>query len=430
LIVSNIGGPLVLGDTFTLFSDSAGFGGAFANLSLPTLTNGLGWLDNTGVDGTIQVIKGSVPPSLVDDLPGITNYAFVGGANAYTITAAGDPTLQYQWFLNGTTPVGSNSPTLTLTSLTVADSGYYSVTVTNDYGLISSQSNYLSVLTPSGYNALVLASGPLAYWPLNETSGTVAFDYWGGFDANYVGSYTLDQATNPVTSAGAVQFDGASSYALTPYSASLNPTVFSAEAWVNPDNVPASETCVLSCGEFASPRSGWLIYQFPTYWDFRTYYGVSTTVAAEVIGVTAPAIGSWTHLAVTWDGTTASLYVNGVLEGSQVSTTTPKYLPGTGGGFCAGARADASFFYGGNVSDAALYNRALTAQEISAHAHNQGLLSIAPAGTNVVLTWPSGSATVQASTTLNGTFTNVPGATTSPWTNSPSGGSMFFRLKF
>jgi hypothetical protein len=286
------------------------------------------------------------------------------------------------------------------------------------------------VVPTSGYDALVAAAGPLAFWPLNETSGTTAFDYWSGFDATYAGGYTLDQATNPSTGMGAVLFDGSSGYALTPYYAALNPTVFSVEAWVNPDALPSTEFCVLSCGQFASPRSGWLIYQFPGYWNLRTYYGVSTTTAVNLSGVTAPVIGSWTHLAATWDGSTARLYVNGTLEGSQVSTTTPAYLPGASGGFCVGARADASFFWGGNASDAVLYNRVLTAQEISSHAHNAGLLSIAPAGTNVVLTWAGGTATVQASPTLTGTFTNVPGATNSPWTNSPSAQDMFYRLKF
>ena len=134
-------------------------------------------------------------------------------------------------------------------------------------------------------------------------------------------------------------------------------------------------------------------------------------------------------MAVTWDGTTASLYVNGTLEGTQAPTNTPNYVPGISGGFCVGARADIAFYWGGNVSDAALYNRVLSAQEIGAHARNQPLLNIAPAGTNVVLTW-TGSGTVQGSPSLSGTFTNVPGATSSPWTNSPSSESMFFRLKF
>jgi hypothetical protein len=431
LTVTNIGGALVLGDTFTLFSASGAYGGSFDNMTLPTLSDGLGWQNNLTVDGTIQVITGSVPPSIVNDLSGTTNYAYVGGGATYTITAAGDPTLRYHWMHNGTTPVGSDSPTLTLTSVTVADAGYYSVIVTNDYGSAGSQSNYLTVVPTSGYDALIAAAGPLAFWPLNEVSGTTAFDLWSGHDATYVGGSTLDQATNPVTGTASVQFDGASGYALAPYAAALNPAVFSAEAWVNPNAVPTSEFSVLSCGQFASSgRSGWLIYQFPGYWNFRTYYGNGTATAVSLNGITVPVLGSWTHLAATWDGTTARLYVNGTLEGSQVPTTSPKYLPGASGGFCVGARADVSFYWGGNASDAVLYNRVLTAQEISAHAHNQPLLGIAPAGTNVVLTWPGGTGTVQGSPTLTGAFTNVPGAPTSPWTNSPSGQSMFYRLKF
>jgi hypothetical protein len=430
LIVSNIGGPLVLGDSFRLFSSTGGYGGGFANLTLPTLSNGLGWQDNTANDGTIDVVKGSVPPSIVDDLSGTTNYSYVGGSTTFAITAAGDPTLQYQWFRNGTIPVGSNSPTLALTSLTSADQGSYTVVVTNDYGSIGSQTNFLAVVPTSGYAGLVIASEPVSFWPLDETSGTNAFDYWSGYDAAYVGGYTLDEATNPITKTGSVLFDGASSYALTPYYPALNPPVFSTEVWVNPNSVPASEFCVLSDGQFASSgRSGWLIYQFPTYWNLRTYYGNGTATAISLNGVTVPTVGTWTHLAATWDGTTASLYVNGTLEGSQVSTTTPKYLPGASGGFCVGARADVSFYWGGNASDAVLYNHVLTAQEISSHALNQSLLNIAPAGANVVLSW-SGAGNVQSAPTLTSTFTNIPGATTSPWTNTPSGQTMFYRLKF
>jgi hypothetical protein len=431
LTVTSVGAPLVLGDTFTLFSAGGGFGGGFANITLPTLTDGLGWsTNNLDADGSIEVVKGSVPPSIVDDLSGTTNYAYVGGSTSFGITAAGDATLRYYWVHNGTTPVGSDSPTLSFSNLTTAADGYYYVIVSNDYGSIGSQSNYLTVVPTSGYDALVLAAGPLAFWPLNETSGTTAFDYWSGYDANYLGGYTLDQATNPVTGMAGAHFDGGSGYALTPYYPALNPAVFSAEAWVNPDSAPVTTLCVLCCGEFASPRSGWLVYQNTNGWNFRTFYGVSTDTAVNITSATLPVAGAWTHLAVTWDGTTARLYVNGALDGSQVSTTVPNYLPGTGGGFAVGGRADGSFWWAGTVSDAVLYNHVLTAQEISAHAQNQPLLSIAPVGTNVVLTWTGQSATVQASPTLTGTFTNVPGATNSPWTNTPSGQNMFFRLKF
>jgi hypothetical protein len=431
LTVTNVGPAVALGDTFTLLNSSGGFSGGFTSVSLPTLANGLGWSNNLAVDGTITVVMGG-GPTFVTNLTGTTNYGYVGGSSTLTIGAAGDPTLHYQWIQNGTTPVGSNSPILTLAPLTLADSGYYYVVVTNGYGSAQSETNYLMVVPTSGYDALVAAAGPVAFWPLNESSGTTAYDYWSGYDATYIGGYTLDQITNPATGEAGAQFDGASGYALTPYDAALNPPVFSAEAWVNPLNVPASEFCVLSCGQFASSgRSGWLIYQFPGYWNFRTYYDNTTATAVNLNGVSVPLIESWTHLAVTWDGTTARLYVNGVLEGSQVPTTTPNYVPGASGGFCIGARADVSFYWGGAVSDVAFYNRALTALEIASHAQNQPLLSITPSGKNVVLSWPAGYvATVQASPSLTGTFTNVPGATSSPWTNTVSGQSMFFRLKF
>jgi len=432
LVVSNIGGSLSLGDTYTLFNSSGGFTGGFSNVSFPTLSGGLGWTNNLAVDGTIEVVAGG-GPAILTDLTGATNYAYAGGSGSFSISADGDPTLHYQWFQNGTIPVGADNPVLTLTSLTVSESGYYSVLVTNAYGSAHSSSNYLDVVATAGYDALVTAAGPVAFWPLNESSGTTAFDYWNGYDATYSGNYLLDQTTNPTNGAAAAEFDGVTGRALTPYIPALNPALFSAEAWVNPSHAPATTTeyCVLSCGQFGSPRSGWLIYQFTGYWNLRTYYTNTTAAAISLNGVSVPVIGSWTHLAVTWDGSTARLYVNGVLEGSQASTTTPKYVPGASGGFCIASRADSSFYWGGAVSDVALYNRVLTPLEILSHASNQPLLSIAPSGKSVVLTWPAGyGAAAQASPTLTGTFTNITGATNSPYTNSPSGQSLYFRLKY
>ena len=44
------------------------------------------------------------------------------------------------------------------------------------------------------YQQKVLASGPVSYWPLNETSGTTAFDLATGLNPiTYGGTYTLNQ---------------------------------------------------------------------------------------------------------------------------------------------------------------------------------------------------------------------------------------------
>ncbi|MCX6927280.1 MAG: hypothetical protein NT154_29360, partial [Verrucomicrobia bacterium] len=57
LNVTNIGGALAIGDSFTLFDNQGGSGysGAFASLNLPALGDGQAWQDNTAVDGTIKV---------------------------------------------------------------------------------------------------------------------------------------------------------------------------------------------------------------------------------------------------------------------------------------------------------------------------------------------------------------------------------------
>jgi hypothetical protein len=97
--------------------------------------------------------------------------------------------------------------------------------------------------------------------------------------------------------------------------------------------------------------------------------------------------------------------------------------------FTIGSRSDSAFFWGGSVGDVAFYSRALTAQEIQAHAQNSPIVNIGQDGGNVILSWvPNGGGTLVASPTVDGTYTNVPAAT-SPWTNAPAG-NQFYRVKF
>lgn len=57
------------------------------------------------------------------------------------------------------------------------------------------------------YYAIVLADSPIHYWPLDETSGTVATDLVGARDGTYSGGVTLG-ATGLVAGSTAVEFDG------------------------------------------------------------------------------------------------------------------------------------------------------------------------------------------------------------------------------
>lgn len=61
------------------------------------------------------------------------------------VKATGTATLQYQWFRDTTKITGESKDSLILSSLTFADSGNYTCTVSNDYGSVSTNSIHLLV---------------------------------------------------------------------------------------------------------------------------------------------------------------------------------------------------------------------------------------------------------------------------------------------
>ena len=83
-----------------------------------------------------------------------------------------------------------------------------------------------------------------------------------------------------------------------------------------------------------------------------------------------------------------------------------------------GWRSDVDFNpFAGTMDDIAVYNKALTPQQVQTHFVNTVRLTITRSGNDVVLSWPFG--TLQSAPAVTGTYTNVPSAT-SPLTNAPS----------
>jgi hypothetical protein len=84
----------------------------------------------------------------------------------------------------------------------------------------------------------------------------------------------------------------------------------------------------------------------------------------------------------------------------------------------------------GSIDEVAIYNYALSAAQIQNHyiagANPVVRLYAQKSGPNVILLWSPG--TLQASPTVNGTFTDVPGAT-SPYVISPAPARQFYRVK-
>ncbi|HXD01154.1 MAG TPA: immunoglobulin domain-containing protein, partial [Verrucomicrobiae bacterium] len=89
----------------------------------------------------------------VDALPVITtgpsNVTVVaGGTVTFSAAGTGEPAPVFQWFFNGTTPVGGNSSLLALTNVQPSQAGDYSVRLTNIVGSTNSTRANLIVDTP------------------------------------------------------------------------------------------------------------------------------------------------------------------------------------------------------------------------------------------------------------------------------------------
>jgi hypothetical protein len=87
------------------------------------------------------------PPVITNNPAGVTNVA--GGSAGFTVTAGGVPALNYQWFLNATTPQsGGTTASLNLAGLRASQSGNYSVIIANLAGSVTSSPATLLVTNP------------------------------------------------------------------------------------------------------------------------------------------------------------------------------------------------------------------------------------------------------------------------------------------
>jgi len=164
-------------------------------------------------------------------------------------------------------------------------------------------------------------------------------------------------------------YDGTGSRTTIPWQAALNPasgSPFTIEFWAKPE-ASDNDDCPVFNRVSAGNRSGWAFFQRAagTGWNWRLYDGNGGEVGWDLTGGTAN-LDEWSHVVGVWDGTTATLYVNGVDTGA-VNTGPGGYNASTAAIFSVGAYdtgATASTSY---VDEIAFYPSALTAVQVLAH---------------------------------------------------------------
>jgi hypothetical protein len=95
---------------------------------------------------------------------------YLGGDTTLHVEAEGIGSLSYQWLKSETELAGKTSATLAINNATSADSGFYTVVVTDDEGSVTSDEAYIGVIRPSTrYHGLFYNTNALAH----ETSGYI-----------------------------------------------------------------------------------------------------------------------------------------------------------------------------------------------------------------------------------------------------------------
>jgi len=254
--------------------------------------------------------------------------------------------------------------------------------------------------------------GAIGRWKLNQTSGTTAND-----SSVFAKHGTVNGTANWSSDCGGTgvfDFNGSTNYISIANGSNLQPTsAMTIAAWVRGDSWGAGtdNDTLLRKGE-ANPNNYALAIS-----DGRVELILDGNDGAGIRGNTVLTTGQWYHVAATWDGSTVSIYVNGVLDNTPVARagtigadTRPLYIGGRSG-------ADQ---FDGLMRDVVFYNRALYATEIKRLAGLVGYWQFAE-GTGTTAADSSGQ-TNDATLSGGATWTTDCGANSNALVTTGTGG--------
>ncbi len=205
-------------------------------------------------------------------------------------------------------------------------------------------------------------AGVIAWWPLDETSGTIAMDV--------VGSKPGVHFDGPTHVAGKVrgvlQFDGVDDFVGVGDSDlwAFGNRDFTVELWAY-FNSPGGGTTAHPSHIFIGNDEGPFIVN---KWFFALGGGVLEFVFSSpsigdhflIFGPFSPSLNQWYHLAVVRNGNTFTAFANGTPVGSVADTAA---IPNPNASLTIG-QAESLGFVNGRLDEVTIYNRALTQVEL------------------------------------------------------------------
>lgn len=435
--INNTGPTLAAGSYLIISTNSEGAGVDGTPPGTVTVTGNGIQAGNTAVlsigsNGQLYLVVAAKPPP-----PTIGTYfpvtytnhfiLYVGASPTFSISASSVAPISYQWFTNGVGVAGATNASLTLSNVPAGVLASYCV-ASNYAGSTTSFVWTASVIVaPASYPQSVLAANPIGYWRLNEGNdngsgddGYIANDYAGGNDGIYTNvtlgnggyNFTIDPSD---TSAGfgniypyinnlAGQIQGID-FAVTN---GVN-AEFSVEAWVQgePGNESANGT-VLAKGVFGLDSAFDLGMDTSTTKHYRFYVRNASGAIFTADSSFVPD-SNWHHLAGVCDEANGIvlLYIDGQLAAyTAIPTNSGGYetpSPMTiGAGITNNSPSGYTLQYFGNINDVAVFNHALTANQVASQYANNDVAPLFVQVPTPNVTLPAGS-TLTIPVTVAGT---------------------------
>jgi hypothetical protein len=196
---------------------------------------------------------------------------------------------------------------------------------------------------------------PTSDWVVDNTTSIA------GYTPTVMGTPTV----TPMDAGTALCFDGTSDGLLFATNPIQGMQQFTIETLVYPEIAGAAQPRILHLGGPGANDARLVIQMRPdgaTSWHLLVgfFWGTLSTTIEDTTAIHPS--NQWYWLAVTYDGQTARLYVNGVLEKSTALT----FGPMAAGSMSLAARQTAANFFPGCIRDVEFFNTALPAAELHA----------------------------------------------------------------